>query len=279
MRQNVTIFQQFVDNGARVLAIVPSMDKTVRQLWLVLVVSIGMVHCEPQLNTQYGVPGNYAGNNNQGSPGGGNNFGDHHHYDNGNDNDYDQPMSYEFGYAVKDQATGNDFGRRETSDGETVRGEYRVQLPDGRTQIVTYTADWRTGFHADVRYEGTASYPDQYNTQNNGYNNNNNNNNNQGGQFGQQGNNNGGGYNNGGNNGGYNYQAPGGNFNNGNNAYKPFNGNYNNGNTGNNYQHSNGNNGNNYPFNANSLDNSYNFGARNGYNTRAPSPTYGPAFH
>lgn len=88
-----------------------------------------------------------------------------------------QPKSYEFGYAIKDAATGNDFGRRETSDGETVRGEYRVQLPDGRTQIVTYTADWRTGFHADVRYEGTATYPDQYNTQNNGYNNNNNNNN------------------------------------------------------------------------------------------------------
>lgn len=83
-------------------------------------------------------------------------------------------MSYEFGYAVKDQATGNDFGRRESSDGETVRGEYRVQLPDGRTQIVTYTADWRTGFHADVRYEGTPTYPDQFNNQNNGYNNNNN---------------------------------------------------------------------------------------------------------
>lgn len=64
---------------------------------------------------------------------------------------------------MKDQATGNDFGRQETSDGETVRGEYRVQLPDGRTQIVTYTADWRTGFHADVRYEGTATYPDRYN--------------------------------------------------------------------------------------------------------------------
>ncbi|XP_015430520.1 PREDICTED: probable WRKY transcription factor protein 1 [Dufourea novaeangliae] len=239
-------------------------------------VSIGIVHCEPPLNTQYGVPGNYAGNNNnnnnnqvssgggngygnQGSSGAGNDFGNHH-YDSGNDHDYaDQPMSYEFGYAVKDQATGNDFGRRETSDGETVRGEYRVQLPDGRTQIVTYTADWRTGFHADVRYEGTATYPDQYNTQNNGYNNNNNNNNNnnQGGSgFGYQGNN-AGGYN-GGNNGGYNYQQPSGNYNNGNNNY---------------------NNGNNYQFGSNALDNGYNnFGARNGYNPRVPSPTYGPAF-
>jgi hypothetical protein len=59
-------------------------------------------------------------------------------------------------------------------------------LPDGRTQIVTYTADWRTGFHADVRYEGVAQFPDQYNTGvQGGYNdnlngnvNNNNNNNN-----------------------------------------------------------------------------------------------------
>ncbi|XP_017799580.1 PREDICTED: probable serine/threonine-protein kinase clkA isoform X2 [Habropoda laboriosa] len=239
------------------------------ELSLALMVSMGIVHCEPPLNAQYGVPGNYAGgnsnnnnNNNNHVASGGNGFGNHH-YDNGNDNDYvDQPMSYEFGYAVKDQATGNDFGRRESSDGETVRGEYRVQLPDGRTQIVTYTADWRTGFHADVRYEGTATYPDQYNTQNNGYNNNNNNNNNSnnnnqaGGQsFGFHGNNAAGGYSagNSGNNGGYNYQAPSGNFN-----------------SGNNYP---------YQFGSNLLDNSYNnFGARNNFNTPIPSSTYGPAF-
>ncbi|KAJ0170627.1 hypothetical protein K1T71_013998 [Dendrolimus kikuchii] len=79
------------------------------------------------------------------------------------------PKSYEFGYSVKDAHSGNDYNRRESSDGNVVRGEYRVQLPDGRTQIVTYHADWQTGFHAEVRYEGDAKYPD-LNTNQHGYN-------------------------------------------------------------------------------------------------------------
>ncbi|XP_054282850.1 cuticle protein 8-like [Macrosteles quadrilineatus] len=71
---------------------------------------------------------------------------------------------YNFGYSVRDFHTGADFKQQETSDGNTVKGQYRVQLPDGRTQIVTYTADWQTGFHADVQYEGEASYPAVYGT-------------------------------------------------------------------------------------------------------------------
>ncbi|KAJ8968745.1 hypothetical protein NQ317_004449, partial [Molorchus minor] len=80
-----------------------------------------------------------------------------------NDRYVEHPKSYEFGYQVKDDYTGTDYNRRESSDGNQVRGEYRVALPDGRTQIVTYWADWQSGFHADVRYEGEAQYPEQYN--------------------------------------------------------------------------------------------------------------------
>ncbi|KAK6623145.1 hypothetical protein RUM43_008997 [Polyplax serrata] len=45
------------------------------------------------------------------------------------------------------------------SDGDIIRGEYRVQLPDGRIQIVKYTADWKNGFNADVSYQGQPTYP------------------------------------------------------------------------------------------------------------------------
>ena len=43
---------------------------------------------------------------------------------------------YSFAYEVVDPLGGTNFGHRETSDGAVVEGEYRVVLPDGRTQIV-----------------------------------------------------------------------------------------------------------------------------------------------
>lgn len=70
---------------------------------------------------------------------------------------------------MKDPHTGSDFKQQETSDGNTVKGQYKVLLPDGRTQIVTYTADWQTGFHADVKYEGEAIYPSTYGSGQGGY--------------------------------------------------------------------------------------------------------------
>ncbi|XP_045123748.1 uncharacterized protein LOC123511797 [Portunus trituberculatus] len=64
-----------------------------------------------------------------------------------------QSRGYRYGYEVNSQHHGTSFGHHERSDGNTVQGEYRVQLPDGRLQVVTYTADGERGFRSVVRYE------------------------------------------------------------------------------------------------------------------------------
>ncbi|XP_046628052.1 pro-resilin-like isoform X2 [Neodiprion virginianus] len=268
------------------------MERTVRQVILTLALGMGLAFCEPPVSSQYGVPGNFDGQGSHGVGGGHGgagtvtnsygaplNGGGHDAHQDYIDS---QPKSYEFGYAVKDAASGNDFGRRETSDGETVRGEYRVQLPDGRTQIVTYTADWRTGFHADVRYEGVASYPDQYNNNNNNNNNNNYNNNynNNNGYNDLNANSLDTGYNGAGNNGAYN----------GNNNYHGSNGNYNTGvgvsGVNNNYANGHNNNYNDNNYDGNSLNGGYNYNAgyssnvNNNFGSKSPVSSYGtPAFH
>ena len=52
----------------------------------------------------------------------------------------------------------NNFGHSESRDGYKTSGSYRINLPDSRVQIVTYTAD-ENGFVSDVKYEGEAVYP------------------------------------------------------------------------------------------------------------------------
>ena len=47
--------------------------------------------------------------------------------------------------------SGSSYDSQETRDGYATQGEYRVALPDGRTQIVTYTVNDDSGFVADVR--------------------------------------------------------------------------------------------------------------------------------
>ncbi|XP_049882222.1 uncharacterized protein LOC126378099 [Pectinophora gossypiella] len=66
--------------------------------------------------------------------------------------DYDHASNYAFSYTVKDQKTGDDFSHSQHSTGSSTNGEYRVRLPDGRMQIVSYTAD-HNGYKADVRYD------------------------------------------------------------------------------------------------------------------------------
>jgi len=70
-------------------------------------------------------------------------------------------MPYNFEWAVKDEPSYNDYAHQQASDDKGyVTGSYRVALPDGRTQIVTFKADSANGYTAEVKYEGEAKYPD-----------------------------------------------------------------------------------------------------------------------
>ena len=64
-------------------------------------------------------------------------------------------MPFEYAWAVKDEPSYNDYSHQTKSDGKVENGSYRVVLPDGRTQIVTFKAD-ANGYVADVKYEGEA---------------------------------------------------------------------------------------------------------------------------
>lgn len=67
------------------------------------------------------------------------------------DNHVHEPgMPYDFQYQVNDVPSQNDYYHKANSDGDVVRGEYRVAMPDGRTQVVRYTADWKNGYNAEV---------------------------------------------------------------------------------------------------------------------------------
>ncbi len=68
-------------------------------------------------------------------------------------------MPHSFAWEVKDEPSKNDYSHQQESDGKVTTGSYRVVLPDGRTQIVTYRADGN-GYVAEVKYEGEAQYPE-----------------------------------------------------------------------------------------------------------------------
>lgn len=68
-------------------------------------------------------------------------------------------MPYQVGYQVKDHSSYNDFGHQESSDSQGVKGSYRVLLPDGRTQVVTYSVQGNSGYLATVSYEDSNYSP------------------------------------------------------------------------------------------------------------------------
>merc|ERR1712025_680321 len=73
----------------------------------------------------------------------------------------DEVSPYTDTYAVADDYSKANFQAEESSDGAgSAQGSYRVALPDGRIQTVTYTANGYDGYVADVTYEGTAAFPE-----------------------------------------------------------------------------------------------------------------------
>merc|ERR1719422_1579297 len=70
------------------------------------------------------------------------------------------PQPYKYEYGVQDEYSKAAFAKSETqNDVGAVTGSYKVNLPDGRIQTVSYTADPVNGYKAVVSYEGEPVYP------------------------------------------------------------------------------------------------------------------------
>ncbi|XP_047020811.1 cuticle protein 18.6-like [Helicoverpa zea] len=70
---------------------------------------------------------------------------------------YSHPK-YEFAYKVVDRHTGDKKSQHESRDGHVVKGVYSLHQPDGTVRIVEYHADKKTGFNANVKYEGHSKH-------------------------------------------------------------------------------------------------------------------------
>ncbi|KAG5678491.1 hypothetical protein PVAND_008159 [Polypedilum vanderplanki] len=69
--------------------------------------------------------------------------------------EYDSNPSYQFGFDVKDDEFTNYQNRKETRDGNVIKGSYSVVDSDGFIRTVSYTADPKEGFKAEVVREPT----------------------------------------------------------------------------------------------------------------------------
>ncbi|CAG0888929.1 unnamed protein product [Cyprideis torosa] len=72
---------------------------------------------------------------------------------------YNDHPQYKYEWAVKDDYSGNDYAAAESRDGYNTEGNYRVLLPDGRVQTVTYTVQGDAGYVADVQYSAPSYKP------------------------------------------------------------------------------------------------------------------------
>merc|ERR1719232_2143680 len=71
-----------------------------------------------------------------------------------------EPQPYKYEYGVQDDYSKAAFAKSESqNEVGAVTGSYKVNLPDGRIQTVTYTADPVYGYRAEVSYEGEPIYP------------------------------------------------------------------------------------------------------------------------
>ncbi|CAH2269099.1 cuticle protein 19.8 [Pararge aegeria] len=69
--------------------------------------------------------------------------------------DYDPHPSYQFGFDVSDDQFTNYQNRKEQRDGDVIKGSYSVVDSDGFIRTVTYTADPKEGFKAEVSRQPT----------------------------------------------------------------------------------------------------------------------------
>merc|ERR1719433_99326 len=70
------------------------------------------------------------------------------------------PQPYKYEYGVQDDYSKAAFAKSESqNEVGAVTGSYKVNLPDGRIQTVTYTADPVHGYRAEVSYEGEPIFP------------------------------------------------------------------------------------------------------------------------
>merc|ERR1712105_513536 len=73
---------------------------------------------------------------------------------------YEKEVPKPYTYGVADDYSKSNFNAAETGDANgVVGGSYSVNLPDGRIQTVTYTADHANGYVAEVAYSGEAQFP------------------------------------------------------------------------------------------------------------------------